>query len=327
MNWFQIAIGWTLVCLSAFSDVQAQETETVATVSVETGRVHIPETAIPPLAPDSGRFMLTDWGGPDIPVWTYVPVGTDPSSLPIVIVMHGANRDADRYLSEWRSIAQLEGFVIAAPEFSRADWPRAAGYNLGNVFREEGIDLQPEENWAFSAIELIFDVVREETGSKRNSYVLYGHSAGSQFVHRFLYYKPEARVSRYIAANAGWYTMPDMEEMYPYGLKKAHVSSANLAAALQKDVVVLLGTLDNDPNHDSLRRSAEAMRQGAHRFARGKTFIETAKLRAEEFGVAFNWQLAEVEGAVHANGQMVFGAVPFILNPRFVATPSPRPGP
>ena len=42
-------------------------------------------------------------------------------------------------------------------------------------------------------------------------------------MHRYLYYVPEARVSRFIAANAGWYTMPDFSIGYPYGLKDAGI--------------------------------------------------------------------------------------------------------
>ena len=40
---------------------------------------------------------------------------------------------------------------------------------------------------------------------------IYGHSAGSQFVHRFLMTRPDAPVERAVAANAGWYTLPDDE--------------------------------------------------------------------------------------------------------------------
>lgn len=265
------------------------------------------------------RFVLGDWGGPAIPVWTYVPIGQDPSDLPIVIVMHGTNRDADRYRNEWRALAQLEGFIVAAPEFSRGDWASSAGYNLGNVFREEGVDLQPEAEWAFSAIEPIFDAVKTRLDGNQTDYTLYGHSAGSQFVHRFLFYKPDARVSRYIAANAGWYTMPGFDEIYPYGLSQANVSEAQLSAALQKDVVVLLGTLDSDPTHSSLRRTPEALRQGPHRFARGISFYRAAEEEAERRGLPFNWRLETVEGAVHSNGQMVFGAVPLIVDSSFLA--------
>ncbi len=273
------------------------------------------------LVPGRGRIMLADWGGPDLPVWTYVPVGRGITDMPIVIVMHGVGRDADRYRDEWSALAQLEGFIVAAPEFSKADWPDATGYNLGAVRGADDAAPRPETEWAFSAIEPVFDAIVARSGGRQTDYVIFGHSAGAQFVHRFLFYKPNVRVKRYIVANAGWYTMPDYTEAYPYGLAGSDVPEENLKAALQKDVVVLLGTQDIDPNDPNLRRSPEAMRQGAFRFARGQAFYEAGKMAAARHGVEFNWRIATVEGAVHSNGQMAFGAVPFILDPVFLVAP------
>lgn len=312
-------LGVFLATLTTLSMTACQSTTPAPSVSAATGAVSLVADEPAPMAPGKGRFVLDDWGGPSIPVWTYVPIGVDPTDLPIVIVMHGTRRDADRYRDEWSALAQVNQFVVAAPEFADADWGRAAGYNLGNVFREEGVDLQPEAEWAFSAIEPVFDAVRTQIGSSQSVYTLYGHSAGSQFVHRFLVYKPDARVKRYIAANAGWYTLPSFEEAYPYGLKGGEVTEDQLKIALGKDVVVLLGTLDNDPNHSSLRRAPEAMRQGPHRFARGITFYNVAKAQADALGVEFSWRVATVENAVHSNGQMALGAVPFIIDGKPVA--------
>lgn len=281
-------------------------------VSAVTGEISMGRATVGPLAPGPGRFELSGWGGPDLPVWTYVPIDMAVKDAPIVIVMHGTRRDADRYRDEWTALAQLNGFVVVAPEFSDRDYPTAAGYNLGNVFREEGIDPQPETEWAFSAIEPLFDIVVDILDSSQTDYTIYGHSAGSQFVHRFLLYKPETRARRYIAANAGWYTLADFDETYPYGLAGSGLDAAAMSAAFEKDVIILLGDLDNDPNHPSLRRAPEAMRQGPHRFARGVHFHNRAKAAAEALGVAFNWQVAVVRNARHSNAQMAIGAIDFI---------------
>ena len=290
-------------------------------VSAETAARDASGPATPAFMRGRGKFTLGNWGGPDLPVWTYVPIGREIADLPIVIVMHGVGRDADRYRDEWSALAQLEGFIVAAPEFSRQDWPGAEGYNLGAVLTADGERLQPEAEWAFSAIEPVFDAIVARTGSRQTTYVIFGHSAGAQFVHRFLYYKPDVRARRYIVANAGWYTLPDYNEAYPYGLAASHLPEDRLETALQKDVVVLLGTQDIDPDDPNLRRTPEAMRQGAFRFARGQSFHEAGRRAAAELGVEFNWRMATVEGAVHSNGQMAFGAVPFIVDPVFLTVP------
>lgn len=264
------------------------------------------------LLPGISSFQFVDWAGPDIPVWVFIPEDIDRKDAPVLFVMHGTKRDSERYLREWAPYAQQKGVVIVAPQFSKNDFPRSAGYNLGNIFEKEGSNLKDQSLWSFSAIEPLFDYVTETLSNDQNEYTLYGHSAGSQFVHRFLYYKPEARVKRYLTANAGWYTLPDMEEAYPYGLKDAKVSEAAYKRALAEDVVILLGDQDTNVAHGSLRHTPEAMRQGPHRFARGLHFYETGKIEAENINVAFGWTTQVVHGVAHSNGGIAKAAISFV---------------
>ena len=53
-----------------------------------------------------------------------------------------------------------------------------------------------------AAIEPLFDHARARFGMEADAYSIYGHSAGAQFVHRFLFHVPDARVARAVAANA-----------------------------------------------------------------------------------------------------------------------------
>lgn len=258
------------------------------------------------LAPGRSGFIFSDWAGPALPVWAYVPKGVNMQDAPIMFLLHGAKRAPRRYLEEWVDLAQQDGFIIIAPEFAKPDFPKSTHYNLGNLFRDG--ELQPEQNWSYSAIEPLFDQVVAKLGSTRKAYTLYGHSAGSQFVHRFLFLKPDARVSRLLAANAGWYTFAAPEVAWPFGLGGVPVSEDELRQALAKDVVILLGDLDSDPQHESLNRSQGAMAQGPHRFARGQSFYESARKLAEGRGWEFNWSLRVVPGVAHSNGGIAQGA-------------------
>ena len=56
-------------------------------------------------------------------------------------------------------------------------------------------------------------------GTSVEEYSLFGHSAGAQVAHRFLYFIHPNRASRTVLANSGYYTMPIEEISYPYGLK------------------------------------------------------------------------------------------------------------
>jgi len=259
----------------------------------------------------SSQFKFANWSGPSINVRTYVPE-TVTDSTPIVIVMHGGTRDVDRYFADWSAQGELNDFVVVVPEFTVDDFEGSARYNLGNAFNVKTGLRRPEKKWTFSAIEPLFDQVIASLDSMQTSYTLYGHSAGSQFVHRFLYYKPDARVKRAIAANAGWYTLPVYGVKYPYGLDGSGIKEPVLAGVFARDVVLLLGDADVDPKDDSLRQTEEAQRQGPHRYARGVMMYRVAKAKAEKMGVDFNWRLVEVHGAEHSNAQMAPAAAGFV---------------
>jgi hypothetical protein len=254
--------------------------------------------------PGSHELTFTDWPGPDIGVHLFVPEELK-ADTPIVIVMHGWSREAKRYFNDWTALAKEQDFVVVVPHFPVKDFRASNDYNLGHVFEARGGDMRPREEWTFSVIELLFDDVVERLGGAQTEYTLYGHSAGSQFVHRYLYYVPDARVNRYIAANAGWYTMPDFDTGYPYGLEDAAIDEAGLRAAFAKDMVLLLGREDTDFNDPDLRNTPEAKRQGKNRLARGLTMYYVAKTNAEKISADLNWRVVVVEGADHNNAKMV----------------------
>lgn len=241
------------------------------------------------------------------------PVGMAPDR-PVVFVMHGRKRNAAEYRDQWHDLAMAHEFLLVVPEFRKRDFPDAAAYNLGNVFDAAG-NRRPEREWSFSAIEPIFEDVRVRFGLSATGYAMYGHSAGAQFVHRFLLFVPDARVKRAVAANAGWYTMPDSGIAFPYGLQGSGVSQVTLGEVLQRPLTVLLGERDTDPEHESLSRTPGAAVQGPHRFARGQAFFGAGRAAARALDVPFAWQLETVPGADHDNRLMAPAAIPYLLEP------------
>ena len=261
-----------------------------------------------PFTTGRSSFTFANWSGPAIPVFAYVPEGIDARTAPILIVMHGAQRDSARYLGEWTSVADEYGFIAIAPQFGREDFETSRQYNLGYIQERGKTRLRPRSDWTFAAIEPLFDQVVAQLGGEQERYTLYGHSAGSQFVHRFLYLMPDARVRRYMIANAGWYTLPTFALDYPFGLNTTQLGEAELRAALAKDVVVLLGDQDSDPAHESLNRTDDAMMQGEHRFARGQYFFAFGQEMARRQGWDFGWTIRIVPGVAHSNGGIALAA-------------------
>jgi pimeloyl-ACP methyl ester carboxylesterase len=174
---------------------------------------------------------------------------------------------------------------------------------------------RPEDKskWSFSVIEHLFDAVKRATGSKMAQYYLYGHSEGGQFVQRLVLFLPEARYARAVAANPGWYTTPDFDVKFPYGLKNAPVTKESLEASLGRNFILMLGDQDTDPNHEQLRKTTEAMAQGATRVERGQNYIKLARACAAELKCRCAWRLRMVPGAAHQNSKMSRAAAPVLL--------------
>lgn len=270
------------------------------------------ETRRPPYG--SGSFTFSESAATrdrPLTVWYHRPQGLEPDA-PVLFVMHGTLRNGQDYRDQWTDLADDHGFLVVVPEFSEDHWPGSRGYNLGNMRDEDGQPL-PEDEWAFTVVEDLFDAVRRRFRVERDSYTIYGHSAGAQFVHRFLLFAPDARLDAAVSANAGWYTMPTTEAAYPYGLRTEDgaelVSRERIRQALERPVILLLGEEDTDPDDRYLRRNAQADAQGLHRFERGHTFFATAERRAQELGAAFNWRVRTVPDVGHSNTLMAPAAV------------------
>jgi hypothetical protein len=103
-----------------------------------------------------------------------------------------------------------------------------------------------------------------------------------------------------VAANPGWYTMPEWRkdkgaDPFPYSLVNARgAGEGELRQALAKRFVLLLGGKDEDPDEENLSQSPSAKKQGDTRMDRGQHFFRATTGAAAELGVPLGWQLVEV---------------------------------
>ena len=118
-----------------------------------------------------------------------------------------------------------------------------------------------------------------------------------------------AAVDRAVAANSGWYTLPTFDERFPYGLRSAPGPEVQLKQSMGKELIVLLGALDNSASAGGhLRTTREAMRQGPGRRQRGEYFMATAKREASERGVDLRWRTTVVSDVGHNYREMASAA-------------------
>ncbi|HEY2629058.1 MAG TPA: hypothetical protein VGI57_08015 [Usitatibacter sp.] len=252
-----------------------------------------------------GRYAFADpRPGPlrEITVHTYRPASFTRSS-PIVMVMSGRNRNADDYRDFWIADADRRGLLIVAPEFNEAQYAHPQAYNYCAMIDNDGAPA-PKGEWIFPVIEGIFQDAKVRAQSTRERYFLFGHSAGSQLVHRLVMFGWSPSIEMAVGGNAGSYTLPTAEESFPFGIGALGMDDAALRAMLERPLAIHLGDRDIDPADPQLPREPGAVRQGPHRFARGHFFLETAKREAARVGAKFAWRLGIVPGVAHSGAMM-----------------------
>ena len=240
--------------------------------------------------------------GREITVFTHRPAAFVPES-PVVVVLHGRNRNGADYRDWWVASAERHAALVVVPEFSERHYAHPDEYNYGAMFDREGRAL-PRSQWLYPVIDHVFLDARARAGGRAERYFLFGHSAGGQLVHRFVTFGWSNRIERAVAANPGSYTMPSLEDPFPFGLKGTGFGVAELRALLARPLLVLLGEADNDPEHFQLPKEPGAMRQGPHRLARGKHYFEAGRREAARLGVEFGWKIATVPEVAHSGELM-----------------------
>lgn len=263
-----------------------------------------------PLPQGSSQFVFDGWSGPKLPVFVHVAKASGAESR-VVFVMHGVLRDGDRYRDEWRDLADKHNLIIVVPTFSEKDFPAARSYNLGNIVDQKG-RKNPKSQWTFAAIEPLFDAIVCRTAGDQRGYALYGHSAGGQFVHRYVAFAEAPRLLMAVAANSGWYTMPS-RAAFPYGWGGDAAGLVSPQKAIQRPLTILLGTADTDRNDPNLRKNRRADQQGLTRYARGHSFLAAA---SEQAGPSrpLAWKIAYAPGVGHDNGAMAPFAIPYLID-------------
>ena len=219
------------------------------------------------------------------------------------MVIAGRKRNAGEYRDSWIADADRRGLLIVAPEFDEAQYEHPYAYNYGAMCGADG-RFTPPGQWVFPVIEAIFQDARQRVGSARDRYFLFGHSAGAQLVHRLVMFGGSLSYEKAIAGNAGSYTLPSMDEEFPFGLRGVPIAGDAFASMFARPLVIHLGDRDVDPGDPQLPREPGAMRQGPHRFARGKHFLEVARREAQRIGAPLAWRGEIAPGVAHDGQQM-----------------------
>lgn len=253
-----------------------------------------------------------------ISLFYYIPTRGNIKKMRILFSMHGAERSGSLQRNTWRNLAEEYGFIVLAPQYSR-EYYKENDYQFGGVSEKpDEFILRPREVWTYQSIEAIFDYFKECTGNTSKVYDMFGHSAGGQFVHRYLLATPEARVGRAVAANAGNYSYPDENGIryseddiagWPWSIYETPmVSEEYLVPFFKRDLIILIGDQDISPQLTEKNINTHPVRgQGLTRLDRAWKFFELSRGIALQKGYEYNHRILEVPGAGHSSAQMVHG--------------------
>lgn len=224
-----------------------------------------------------------------VPYYLFVPGQVDPEALPLVTV-HGISRGADEHLEAFAPWAERSGRVLIAPLFSEAQCRR---------YQKVVVDRCQADRALFATLR----EVSEATGVEVDRFDLFGFSGGAQFAHRFALMHPE-RVARLAVSSAGWYTLPDTLDAYPYGLapgpRAARRFQPKLEAFLEIPTLVTVG--ERDVERDSALRKEERVdqRQGLTRVERAARWSQALRRAATRTGVAAEIRFRSLPRCGHA---------------------------
>lgn len=243
-----------------------------------------------------------------ITVFYYIPQGGNMTTMPVLFILPGEDRDADNHVQLFRSWADSHRVMLFGLKYSTDYFTNTTEYILGGMNTRQSADgLLPMSQWNFNYVEALFDAIKTAVGGQQTSYDLWGHSAGAQFVHRYVTFMPQARVRCAVACNSGWYTPPDMNTDFPYGLRRVSEADASmLRTALSRQFHIFVGGNDTDPS--GLNTNPGSQAQGANRNARGHYYYDQAKAIAQQQHYSFGWTLTEVPGVGHDAAGMARGS-------------------
>ena len=239
--------------------------------------------------------------------YVYIPKQTPAS---ILVIAHGmlgekeaASDVAQKFLSRWIPYADEHGLLVIAPVF---DSPR-----FGN--RGEGYggyrNLIGKHVGADRFVNDIVDRYSSRTSFRSNRFYLYGHSAGGQFVNRYVVTHPD-RVIRAVVSAAGRYSYPTKSASWPYGAgdlvktvqwkdgtttkESISKSLASYAQAASKVEIVVGG---NDVNPQPARPA----HQGTTRIELAQSWAREMNRNAKRYGVSGRIRVHIVPGIGHSS--------------------------
>ncbi len=209
----------------------------------------------------------------------------------ILYTIHGISRNAEEHIRGFVAQAERHGAVLVAPLFRKENFPR---------YQQLGTNVQQER--ADMAFDHILQDAHHGLGVSPAPMRMFGFSGGGQFLHRYAMFYPK-RVARMVLAAPGWYTFPDPERKYPYGLKSTSdwpQLQFSLENFLRIPTLVLVGEEDDLRDKDLNKDREIDSFQGLNRIERAERWVSSNRNLARSYDIPADFRLETIPNASHA---------------------------
>lgn len=253
-------------------------------------------TVAPDAIPAGKGERTVKLGDRSLTVFTYRPKGT--TDGPLLFVFHGTDRNASEYRDRAVKLADKLGATVAAPLFSKAEFP-SDRYQLGGLMANG--KPRPRDQWTWTLIPKLAESLRRPG----QPYSLIGHSAGGQFLCRLAGFVDTDAV-RLVAANPGTLLFPSTEFPFPYGfggLPTEYGGDAALKRYLSQPLTLYLGTGDIVQD-EHFPKGRWPDKQGDSRYSRGTAAFAAGKKLADDKGWPFHWRKVQAPKIGHSSAAM-----------------------
>ena len=254
------------------------------------------------------KILYASWDKPDVEILYTLPKEIN-NQTKVLFIIHGNSRDVKKYLNLWLEDAKDKNVILVAPHFTKENYPN---FGTLQIAKSSGKMLNDQSNNLTNSISSFFTYFKSKYNLESSTYRIFGFSAGSQFVHRYLMYGKDTRTEKAVLGSAGWYTFLN-EEKYPYGTKNMPIEKERYEWFLSRRVLFILGNKDNDPNHPTLNLSKGAKKQGNNRYERGQNYFDNLLNFSQKNKIPFRWRYKVVPSLDHNTEMLSKNAIPFLL--------------
>jgi pimeloyl-ACP methyl ester carboxylesterase len=248
------------------------------------------------------------WDKPDVELFYTTPKKIDKDTK-LLFVIHGNSRNAEDYISAWLPYVKNKNVILVAPRFDKRNFRYF--FLLGSA-NSSGVINIDSNDYINTSISSFFNFFKSKFSLSTNKYMMFGHSAGAQFVHRYMLFSNDQRISNTVIANAGWYTFLNGAN-FPYGINNSpiDISEKNIRWFMSNRSSLLIGS--NDTSLENVNSSKGALNQGGTRVDRANNYFNVLIDIAEKENIPLRWTYKVIDGVGHDYKEMTAEAANILL--------------